>query len=60
MIMKILSEMMFTSFAGEDVLEAIKWWLIYMLLCCVAIFFGKGLTVTLFSRVGQNIVANVR
>lgn len=58
--MKILSEMMFADFAGESPLEAIKWWLTYMVLCAFGIFCGKSLTVVLFSRVGQNIVSNVR
>ena len=31
-----------------------------MVLGSVAIFFGKGLSVTLFSKVGQNIVEKVR
>jgi len=60
LMIKNLSTMMLASSNGEDVLDAIKWWIIYMLFAAFFIFIAKGLSVTLFSKVGHNIITNVR
>jgi hypothetical protein len=60
LMMKNLSTIMFASFNKLDVLDALKWWIIYLVVAAFGIFFAKGLSVTLFAKVGQKITSKIR
>ena len=60
LMMKNLSTIMLASFNKVDVLDALKWWLIYILVAALGIFIAKSLSVALFAKVGQKIKSNVR
>ena len=51
-IMKNLSETMFAQYYQTDVLEAIKYWIIFMLSLAIGIWIAKSSAVILFQRVG--------
>jgi len=60
LMMKNLSTIMLASFNKLDVLEVLKWWIIYLVVAAFGIFFAKGLSVTLFAKVGQKITSKIR
>jgi hypothetical protein len=60
LMMKNLSTIMFASFNKLDVLDALKWWIIYLVVAAFGIFIAKGLSVTLFAKVGQKITSKIR
>lgn len=60
LIMKIIAAITLAQNNGENVIDAIWIWIVCMVIGSVLIFFGKGLSVTLFGKVGQNIVLGVR
>lgn len=60
LMMKNLSTIMLASFNKLDVLDALKWWIIYLVVAAFGIFFAKGLSVTLFAKVGQKITSKIR
>ena len=59
-MMKILSEITLAQLEDRSVLDAVRWYICYMVAATVALFFGKAFSVSLFSKVGQNIVYGVR
>ena len=60
LIMKILSEMMFAQYAGENVLAATGDWTLMMVAAAILIMIAKASSVINFSGIGQNIIKNVR
>jgi len=59
-IMKNLSEIMFAQASGNDIIEAIGLWILFMVGLSIGIMICKAGAVILFAKVGQNIIAGVR
>lgn len=59
-IMKNMSGIMFAQFEQRNVLEAIKFWILFMFSLAVLIWITKALSVVMFSKVGHNITKGVR
>ena len=58
--MKNMSEIMFAQYAGDSVIDAVKWWVTFMVCLSIALMIFKSLSIILFAKVGHNIVQGVR
>ena len=53
LIIKIMTEMQSASYQGDNVLEAIKMPILYIVFATLAIFLLKGISMIFFAKVGH-------